>query len=142
VGEREGIKKDEPTSSVTNPNVDKLSHNVIKYRRLNVRKLADEINMNRERNWSVFELVHKIVEKYLGDTGYEKEMFILLRKYYNRQQSLSSPCITQKQNVKTHIETGRHNRRKTQYQNREFYKCFLLIKLAIRTCDMNFRLSI
>jgi hypothetical protein len=51
MGEREDIKNDKgsdkPTTSVTSPDVEELSHNVIKYRRLTVRKLADEIYMNR-----------------------------------------------------------------------------------------------
>jgi hypothetical protein len=50
-GAKEDIKDDErsdtPTTPITNPDVEEVSHIVIKYRRLTVRKLADEINMNR-----------------------------------------------------------------------------------------------
>jgi hypothetical protein len=51
LGEKEVIKDDErsesPTTSINNPDVEESSQNVIKYRRLTVRKLAYEINMNR-----------------------------------------------------------------------------------------------
>jgi hypothetical protein len=46
IGEREDEGSDKPTTSVINPDVEELSHNAIKYRRLTFRKSTDEINMN------------------------------------------------------------------------------------------------